>query len=199
MSYTMSCFLYVDDDENAQKINIDDLYENRQKRDLKQVSIFNKILNRIHKRILMTSRNKKNDQHIWYVIPEYIFGEPVYEQAECIAYIIAKLEENKFHIRYVHPNTLFISWANFIPSYVRNEIKKKMGVIVDEKGNVVQQNALTESAENDINTGLFNDRNAPSSTKPQKEYTPIQNYKPTGNLVYNPEIFEKIEKKVVFK
>jgi len=195
----MSCFLYVDDSETTQKINIDDLYENRQKRDLKQVSIFNKILNRIHKRILLTARNKKNEQHIWFVIPDYIFGEPVYEQADCIAFIIAKLEANKFHIRYVHPNTLFISWANFIPSYVRNEIKKKMGIVVDEKGQVVQQNVLENSQESNLDLGLFNDRTAPNPTKLQKEYTPIQKYKPTGNLLYNPDIFEKIEKKVVFK
>jgi hypothetical protein len=32
----------------------------------------------------------------------------------------------------------------------------------------------------------------------QKEYTPIGKYKPTGNLVYTPELFEKIEKKVTF-
>jgi hypothetical protein len=194
----MSCFLYIDDDDTAQKINIDDLYDNRQKRDLKQVSIFNKILNRIHKRIMMTARNKKNDQHIWFVIPEYIFGEPVYDQADCIAYIIAKLEANKFHIRYMHPNTIFISWANFIPSYVRTEIKKKMGVVVDEKGQIVEHTG-NDSAENNLNSGLMNQRNGSTPTKPQKEYTPIQNYKPTGNLVYNPEMFEKIEKKVVFK
>jgi len=43
--------LFTDDDETVQKINIDDLYEKNQQRDLKQIGIFNKILNRIHKRI----------------------------------------------------------------------------------------------------------------------------------------------------
>ena len=47
----MSCILYVNDEESNRKINIDDLYEKKQKRDLKQLSIFNKILNSIHKRI----------------------------------------------------------------------------------------------------------------------------------------------------
>lgn len=32
-------------------------------------------------------------------------------------------------------------------------------------------------------------------TKPQ--FTPINKYKPTGNLVYNPDILEKIEKKSI--
>ena len=193
----MSCFLYVDDDDAVQKMNIDDLYENRQKRDLKQVSIFNKLLNRIHKRITLAARNKKNEQHIWFVVPEYIFGEPVYNKADCIAYLVAKLEINKFHIRYVHPNTLFISWASWVPSYVRTEFKKKTGIVVDEFGKIVEKNideTLTDNSNPDaklLNIGQ-------SATKPQKEYTPIGNYKPTGNLVYNPEMFEKLEKKVSF-
>jgi len=203
LSYSkpMSCFLYVNDDDNVGKINIDDLYENRQKRDLKQVSIFNKILNRIHRRITLTARNKKNEQHVWFVIPEYIFGEPVYDKADCIAYIVSKLEVNKFHIRYVHPNTLFISWANWVPAYVRNEFKKKTGIAVDEQGQVVKKEDEQPHDEHDPMTRLLNARNGGStntSTKPQKEYTPIATYKPTGNLVYNPEMFEKLERKVSF-
>jgi hypothetical protein len=44
----MSCLLYVDDTETNKKINIDELYDKKKQRDLKQLSIFNKILNRIH-------------------------------------------------------------------------------------------------------------------------------------------------------
>lgn len=198
----MSCFLYVNDNENVSKINIDDLYEKRQKRDLKQVDIFNKILNRIHHRIQLTARNKRNEQHIWFIIPEYIFGEPVYDKAECIAYIVAKLEENKFTIKYLHPNTLFVSWSNWVPSYVRTEFKKKTGLILDERGQVVDKTTGSGETEinDDMNSKLLNVRtaNKPDTKTPQKEYTPIAKYKPTGNLVYNPEMFEKIEKKVSF-
>ena len=35
--------------------------------------------------------------------------------------------------------------------------------------------------------------------KEQKQYTPIDKYKPTGNMIYNPEYFEKLEKKVTFE
>ena len=41
----MSCFLFTDDSDKVENVNIDDLYEKRQQRDLRQVSIFNKILN----------------------------------------------------------------------------------------------------------------------------------------------------------
>jgi len=191
----MSCFLTVDDEETIGRVNIDELYEKKQQRDLKQLSIFNKILNRIHKRIKFTSRNRVNDKHIWFTVPEYIFGEPIYDQGECIGYLFNKLEENGFHVRYIHPNTLFVSWNNWIPSYVRNEIKKKTGKIIDEKGNIIENK---EEEENTILNQEGSKGSQQSQQKNKREYTPINQYRPTGNLVYNPQLFENIEKKVHF-
>ena len=55
------------------KMNIDELFEKNKQKDLKQLSIFNKILNRIHKRIQYTSRSKK-DKFVFFTVPEYLFG-----------------------------------------------------------------------------------------------------------------------------
>jgi len=191
----MSCLLYVDEEEAQNKIDIDGLYEKKHQRDLKQISVFNKILNRIHKRIQLTGRNKKVDRHIWFIVPEFIFGEPNYDQGECLGYIISKLEENGFFTKYMHPNTLFISWENWIPSYTRNEVKKKLGIVLDERGNVIDkmdENVEIESHDPHVRLMQSNTK------KEQKQFTPIDQYKPTGNLVYHPEMFEKIEKKVTF-
>jgi len=188
-------FLYVNDEETTAKINIDELYEKNQRRDLKQLSIFNKILNRIHRRITTTGRTKANEKHIWFTVPEYIFGEPVYDKSECIAYIVTKLEDNGFHVRYMHPNTLFVSWMHWVPAYVRNEIKKKTGNVVDPFGNLVKKKDA-EDEETDVNANILN--NGKPAQKEQKQYTPIDQYKPSGNLVYKPEHFQKIEKKVSF-
>jgi hypothetical protein len=195
----MSSFLYVNDEETRGKINIDELYEKKQQRELKQLSIFNKLLNRIHKRITFTAHNKVNDKHIWFIVPEYIFGEPLYDQGDCIAHLVNKLEDNGFHVKYVHPNALFISWVNWIPSYVRNEFKKKTGMVINEKGEIVSKQ--DDSKEDDMNGGLFNDKQNVNQKdqKEQKQYTPIGQYKPTGNLVYGADMFEKIEKKVSFQ
>lgn len=195
----MSCFLFVNDEETTGKINIDDLYEKNKQKDLKQVTIFNKLLARVHKRITLTSRTHKTDKHVWFTVPEYIFGEPIYDQGDCIAYLVVKLEENGFHVRYMHPNTLFVSWNNWVPSYVRNEIKKKTGKVIDEKGNIIQTDDENDDS-NDPNSKIFNDKQNSNNNnqKTQKQYTPVNQYKPTGNLIYKPEIFEKIEKKVTF-
>jgi hypothetical protein len=194
----MSCILYVEDDDAVRKINIDELYEKDQKRDLKQLSIFNKILNRIHRRITITSRTKRNEKYIWFTIPDFIFGEPVYDRTDCIAYVVTKLEENGFFIRFMYPNTLFITWENWVPGYTRTEIKKKTGIILDEKGNIIDKIEQKEQS-NDPNSRLLNDRsNQQATAKDQKQYTPIKTYKPTGNLVYNQDFFDKLEKKVSF-
>jgi hypothetical protein len=37
-----------------------------------------------------------------------------------------------------------------------------------------------------------------STSMKDRRFTPIDQYKPKGNLVYHPDIFEKIEKKVQF-
>jgi|LauGreDrversion4_2_1035121.scaffolds.fasta_scaffold26320_4 hypothetical protein len=190
-----SIFVMLDEDDTLRKVNIDDLYEKQKARDLKQIGIFHKILNRIHTRIKTVSRTKRNDRHIWYAVPEFLFGEPVYDKNECIAYVVAKLEENGFSIKYVHPNTLFISWDNWVPTYVRNEIKKKRGLILDEKGNVIK--VLSEEKV-DEDADLVNNpvSNTGPAKPPGKQYTPIGSYKPSGKLVYQPEMFDKIEQRI---
>ena len=194
----MSVFLYVNDEESSGKVNIDELYEKKKNRDLKQLSIFNKILNRIHIRIRVTGRNTKNDQHIWFNVPEYIFGEAVYNKAECIAYLVNKLQDNGFLVRYIHPNTMFISWSNWIPQYIRAEFKKKTGKIMNEKGDITDPKKDTDQpGETDLNQGLFNTGGqGPPPKKDQKQFTPIDKYKPSGNFVYNDGILEKIDRRL---
>lgn len=190
----MSIFLLANDEESSGKINIDDLYEKKKNRDLKQLSIFNKILNRLHKKITLTGRNKRNDRHVWFVVPEYIFGEPVYDVGECIAYIYTKLEENGFLVKYIHPNTIFVSWLNWVPSYVRSEFRKKTGNIMNESGKITES---SPSEKEDVNSGIFKTATTNKKTvKDPRQFTPIDKYKPTGKFVYNPDLLEKIDNKI---
>ena len=198
----MSIFLFPHEEEQNNKINIDDLYEKKHRHDLKQISIFNRILGRIHKRIKFTASKKKHTENfVWFLVPEYIVGEPVYDKAECIGYLVTQLEKNGFHIKYIHPNTLFISWHNWVPSYVRTEVKKKLGVVLDEKGNILEENPVLD---NQLDNMLINQQNAAielqqgvgSTAKEQKQFTSVKNYKPTGNLVYTADMFEKLGQKI---
>jgi hypothetical protein len=179
------------------KINLDDLYEKKKIQDLNALAIFNKILNRIHLRIKTVSRQQKLEQHCWYIIPEMIIGVPKYDNNECIAYIINKLKENGFVVRYTHPNMLFISWKHWVPSYVRQEIKKKTGLVIDGYGNEIIKNDNEQSTDVDLNdsNNLILHRDPLIEPKNNKDYKSIDSYKPSGNLIYNQDLLKKIESK----
>jgi len=188
-------------DDFSEKLNIDELYEKKRQHDLTQLALFNKILNRIHVRIKTVSRQSKDEQFCWFVVPEVIIGVPKYDQASCIAYLIDKLKTNGFNVRYIHPNALFISWMHWVPSYVRSELKKKTGIAINEYGEKIdetgEKNKQIEGSV-DPNNFMFNTKNPDSGLKgkqPKKEYTPINSYKPSGNLVYTDDLLSKIEDK----
>ena len=187
----------------SEKLNIDELYEKKRQYDLTQLALFNKILNRIHVRIKTVSRQRKDDHFCWFVVPEVIIGVAKYDQAACIAYLIDKLKTNGFNVRYTHPNALFISWLHWVPSYVRTELKKKTGIVINEYGQKVDEededsNKMVVEPKNP-NDFMFNiknqDPNQKGKQQQKKEYTPIKSYKPSGNLVYNDDLLSQIEGK----
>jgi hypothetical protein len=194
-------------DDFSEKLNIDELYEKKRQQDLNKLALFNKILNRIHVKIKTVSRQKVDDQFCWFLVPETIIGVPRYDQGACIAYIIDKLKTNGFIVRYIHPNMLFISWIHFVPSYVRSELKKKTGILVDEfgkkidetseEGNPVKSITNVPSDPNDyiVNSKILLDQN--NKIKLKKDYTPINSYKPSGNLIYDDALLNKIEDKFI--
>ena len=183
----------------SEKLNIDDLYEKKRQYDLTQLALFNKILNRIHVRIKTISRQNKDEQFCWFMVPEIIIGVPKYDNAACIAYLIDKLKTNGFNVRYIHPNALFISWLHWVPSYVRTELKKKTGIVINEYGQKVDEvdednNKIIVEQKNP-NDFMLNMKNQDPNQKgkvSKKEYTPINSYKPSGNLVYDVDLLNKI-------
>lgn len=186
----------------SEKLNIDELYEKKRQQDLNKLALFNKLLNRIHVKIKTVSRQKVDEQFCWFLVPETMIGVPKYDQGSCIAYLIDKLKSNGFNVRYIHPNVLFISWLHWVPSYVRTELKKKTGVVVDEYGNRVEDlgedNTEIKMITNpsDPNDYILNAKSQDPKLKQQKkEYTPIKSYRPQGNLIYDDELLNKIEGK----
>ena len=186
-------FTLGDETDDDLKINLDDLYEKKKLHDLNTLSIYNKILARIHNKINITSRQHTSNQYCWYLIPEMMIGVPRYDHGACIAFCIDKLKDNGFMIRYTHPNLLLISWKHWVPSYVRNEVKKKTGVNIDGYGNKIIKNNDKESNDPTNPNQLYTNNNIPVENK--KQYKDINSYKPTGNLIYNKDLLKRIEDK----
>ena len=89
-----------------EKINLDDLY-NKNNTHLKKKKVYDKILKRAQK-IKTTTRNKII-LFCTYVIPEFITGLPRYDIQICTDYVMEKLIDNGFMVKYTHPNLMFIS------------------------------------------------------------------------------------------
>lgn len=190
-------FTTDDPSDYVDKLNLDELFEKKKLHDLATVQNYNTILNRIHNKIKLTSRQQIADHSCWFTIPEVMIGVPKFDVATCIAYIIDKLETNGFRVRYTHPNLLFISWQHWVPAYVRAEIKKKTGIIVDGYGNIkTEETENSNKKELDPNTLLKNKiltSNSSSSNTTNTASKPITAYKPTGQLIYNADIINSLK------
>lgn len=132
----------LDDFENApEKIDLDELFDRRRTYLQKEIDTYKKVLCRIHNKIKVVSRQRTNNDFLAFLVPEFIIGLPRYDVLGCIGFCMEKLKENGFSVKYTHPNLLFISWRDYIPTYERDLIKKRLGVKVDERGNVVSADA----------------------------------------------------------
>jgi len=185
----MSLLIYAKEDDKTRQIDLEDLYTKEKIRSQKMVSTFNKILNRIHKRIELTARSKQKDRHVFFLVPEFLLGEPNYDKAECIAFLVAKLEANEFLIRYIHPNTLYVSWHQFVPLFVRDQVRQKTGLEIDTRGYLVpveeEQKAEEQKAEEQQ-----------TQKAPKKQYKPTGLYKPTGQYIYGSDLFDNMERRL---
>jgi len=183
------------DEPFNEKLNLDDLYERTRETSQTKIKTYQKILARIHTRIKAISRQRNNNKFCMFVIPEFILGIPRYDIAECTNYVIEKLIDNGFQIKYTYPNLLFISWQHYIPKYQRSEIKKKTGVAIDGFGNVVTKKNKNNRDDSNPNSLLLMDKNVKmkDGKKKPSNFKSTSSYKPTGNLIYNTNLLEKID------
>ena len=190
----------MDDDENfSEKISIDDLYTRKNEIEENKLKVFRKILHRVHTKIKITSRQRKSEQFTFFVVPEFLVGTPRYDVAACTAYIIDKLKDNGFLVKYTHPNLLFISWAHYYDKTKRMNIKKEYGVNIDGFGNLVSSKKKSQNKgddEQNLNTLMFANKkssNIKLDNKPKKDYKQTTSYKPTGNFIYSSGLLKSLQ------
>ena len=196
--------------DRSDKISLDSLYDRKREVDQLRLDVFNKILKRIHAKIIYTSKHRYNEQFLFYVVPEFMIGVPRYNVTHCIIYIIEKLEKNNFIVKYTHPNMLFISWGHYIPNYQRKEIKNKYGIELDGFGKEIDkkqksQNHLLLTNKNKLDLRMTtNDNkqnqsssssqlNSDTKSKQKDAFKNIKTYKPEG--IYSDEYLKVIRNK----
>ena len=137
---------------------------------------------------MYTSRQRYNEQYLFFIVPEFVIGVPRYNVTHCTQYIIEKLEKNDFVVKYTHPNMLFISWGHYVPSYKRKEIKNKYGITIDKYGREIQEKDDIEKKNNMLLTS------SQSSKSKESSYKSINTYKSDG--IYSKEYMNIITNKL---
>ena len=89
-------------------VKADKLQKEQKKRDEIKKETFNKILEKLEKKIILASA--ANYYFTWYTIPEFIIGLPLYSLTECNEYIIKKINKDGFTTEFFHPNIILVKW-----------------------------------------------------------------------------------------
>ena len=112
------------------QININNLYNNINKKKYEKYVVYDSILKKCHNKINRYAENLKLE--CIYEIPEYIFGLPLFNKTFAKNYIINRLQENGFIVRDISNmmnNGIYISWDL---SKTKNKKFKQKKVVSDE-------------------------------------------------------------------
>lgn len=91
------------------QISLSNLHQKQLIRQNNQLKIFDQILDKCYKRINLVAY-KSNEISCFFLLPEFVFGIPLYNAVDCAKYIIKNLMKEGFMVVYTHPNLLYISW-----------------------------------------------------------------------------------------
>jgi hypothetical protein len=89
-------------------VKAQDLINQQKDREKIKYKTFAHIYSKIEKKINIASAS--NFYYIWYEIPEFLIGHPLYNYKECIICISNQLTESGFEVDAYEPNLLLIKW-----------------------------------------------------------------------------------------
>lgn len=168
-------------------ININKLRNDVELREQKKIKIFENILELCYQRIL-NSNQKSTECSCTYVVPNVVFGLPLYNVNDCVIFIINKLIEKKFDVVFAFPTTLYISWKpnnyenNNENNNINNNNKNKSLDYPKQYYNKQKNNLQMQSKQN----SLINKQN----------YKPINEYKQTKNIIYDQDEISLFQSKL---
>ena len=90
-------------------VTASELLKEQKQRKKQKEKTFKKIYKNLEKRIIIA--NSANHSSIWFEIPEFILGVPIYKVNECKEYLQKKLEKNGFSSKFFDPKYLSIDWS----------------------------------------------------------------------------------------
>jgi len=197
-------------------VNINKLRSDVEEREKKKIKIFENILEMCYQKILNTNK-KSDDYSCTFIVPNVVFGLPLYNIGDCITFIMDNLVKKGFEIYFALPTTIHISWQP--ESYTNKKVNIYNNNIMSNSNfnsNQLEyynslpllnpQNQLVvkyNGSHNDTsynknikykNTDHSNNQN--QNDNKNTNYRPIDEYKETFNTLYNLNDLEMFQNKV---
>lgn len=185
-------------------LNINKLRSEVEDREKKKIKIFENILEMCYQKILNANK-QYNDYSCTFVVPNFVFGLPLYDIGDCIKFIMDKLVEKGFEIYFALPSTIHISWKP--EGYM-----KKMNTNYNTNNTIEYYNTLKSNNQlmikydgsNNLNNNTKNKKyttentNNMNSTKNNNDikYRPINEYKTSMDTIYNLDDLDIFQNKV---
>jgi hypothetical protein len=105
-------------EDSTPQLDPTQLYDKRRTKDVYRLKTYNKILDQIYHRVLVTSKLPNSPCYIMYTVPPFILGLPKIDLEDCVIYLLHQLRHSKYEVRYTFPNLLYISWLHHEKSYI---------------------------------------------------------------------------------
>jgi len=159
-------------------ININKLRNDVELREQKKTKVFDKILELCYHRILNSNQQNK-DYSCSYIVPNVVFGLPLYDINDCITFIVNKLIEKGFDVIYAFPTTIHISWKpknkyDKYDTYDKNDISQSRYNI--QKNNKNNSKLQLQDKGNSQLQNISQNNN---------KYKSINEYKNTEHIIYD--------------
>lgn len=104
-------------------INLWDLNAARRKRYEKYKKIFSIVLDKCHQKIMATGSQMQTE--CIFEIPKYIPGMPLFDNKECMMYVLTQIKQNGFRVQVLTHTSIYISWQH-IDLYAKNSTNKRV-------------------------------------------------------------------------
>jgi len=88
--------------------NVNDIKKFIHEREKGRLKVFEDVLESCYHRI--QSAVVRDEPFAVFVVPDFLIGKPKYNFANCMEYVIFRLKQNGFNLKYYYPNALQISW-----------------------------------------------------------------------------------------
>jgi len=176
-------------DPSGSVLNIFELSKIRDEREVLKTTVYREVLKMCHSKIKRIA--DEGGLFCVYPVPDLVVGLPKFDHVRCMAYLMKKLRENGFIVRFTSPNLLYVSWEH-VPSTYKNPEAKAL-----EKQMITQPYMDYSNVFNKIynKTKVNVDSLPPNSlqriygsyavfpTKPRDLYRPIHDFKAPTNYI----------------